>query len=455
MKRHGNLYEKICSMENLELAHLNARKDKTYYKEVKMVDSNPSYYLNQIREMLINGTYKVSEYTVSELHDKGKVRELMKLPYFPDRVIQWAIMLQIEDIFMKNFCHHTCASLKYRGIHQASKILTKYLKNREQSKYCLKLDVKKFYPNIDHEILKRLLRRKFKDEKLLNLIYRIIDSHPDGKGVPIGSYLSQFLANFYLSYFDHWLKEELKVKCVIRYMDDIVILHSDKQYLHDLFGKIKDYLSNNLKLELKDNHQVFPVESRGIDFVGYRHFYNYKLLRKTTCKRFKKQATTILMKYRRNELMTRREWCSINSYSGWLIWCNSHRLSVKYIAPLIPALEIYYRAKIKADEKSVGKYVKRILKRSGLNMKDFGIVEGHKDWAKEVIIGKDTVYVHKDIEPITHDRHGNEVTDMCRFHEIQYDKDEYFELLIKENKTLTNQLESVQNAVDALILGIE
>ena len=129
MKRYGNIYEKICSIDNLKFAHKNARKDKTFYREVKMVDSDEEYYLKQIQDMLINKTYKVSEYETSIINDKGKERVLMKLPYFPDRIIQWAIMLQIEQIFINTFCTHTCASVVNRGIKRASQLTTKYLKD--------------------------------------------------------------------------------------------------------------------------------------------------------------------------------------------------------------------------------------------------------------------------------------------------------------------------------------
>lgn len=256
MKRYGNLYAKIYDIDNLKEAHRNARKDKLFYKEVKMVDSNPEYYLSQIQDMLKNKTYKVSEYSVQKIWDKNKERELMKLPYFPDRIIQWAIMIQIEDVFHQVFTDFTCASLRNRGIHKASKLLTKYMKDVPGTAYCLKIDVSKFYPNINHSILKQLLRRKFKDADLLELLDLIIDSIPGEKGVPIGSYLSQYLANFYLAYFDHWIKEEMGVHYVIRYMDDIVILHHSKEFLHWLKNQMDKYLQENLQLKIKDNWQV-------------------------------------------------------------------------------------------------------------------------------------------------------------------------------------------------------
>ena len=347
MKRYGRIFPKICTMENLKEAHRNARKDKTFYREVKMVDSDPDFYLGQIQEMLMNRTYEVSEYEVSIISDKGKEREIMKLPYFPDRIIQWAIMLQIEEVFHKVFTDFTCASIKKRGIHKAMSLVDKYMKDEAGTMYCLKIDINKFYPSINHEILKNLLRKKFKDKALLELLDKIIDSVPEGKGVPIGSYLSQYLANFYLAYFDHWLKEEMKVSYVVRYMDDIVILHHSKDFLHWLKRQMDNYLWENLKLTIKDNWQVFPTGIRGIDFVGYRHFYGFKLLRKTTCKRFKKKMIAIKRKCDAGKKMTYKEWCCANSYYGWLKWCNGYRLTQKYLTPIQGYLDDYYITEIK------------------------------------------------------------------------------------------------------------
>ena len=371
LKRYSNIYEKIYDMNNLRIAHANARKDKTFYKEVKMVDSDLDYYLSNIQEMLKNKTYKVSEYDVSIIQDKGKERQLMKLPYYPDRIIQWAIMLQIEHIFMEVFCDHSCASIKGRGIKQAQRLTEKYMKDRHNSEYCLKIDISKFYPNINHKILKDLLRKKIKDCDLLELLDMIIDSYPGEKGVPIGSYLSQYLANFYLSYFDHWLKETMRVKRIVRYMDDIVIFDSSCSYLHRLLWNMNDYLTNRLKLTIKPNWQVFPTAIRGVDFVGYRFFYGYKLLRKSTCKKFKKRMLQIRAKQEAHKTINYSEWCSVNSYVGWLMWCDSWRLYEKYIEPIKPSLIKYYKDVIKAltptdrKESALNKYLHKLNTKKG------------------------------------------------------------------------------------------
>lgn len=346
MKRYGNIYEKIWDINNLRLAHKNARKDKLFYREVRMVDADPDYYLYQIQEMLIRGTYEVSPYMESIIIDNGKERLLAKLPYFPDRIIQWAIMLQIEGIFREVFCDFTCASIPQKGISAAVKLMRKYLRDEEGTRYCLKMDVSKFYPNIDHNILKLLLRKKIKDNRLLELLDRIIDSRGD-KGVPIGSYLSQYFANYYLSYLDHFMKEELRMKYVVRYMDDIIVLSDSKERLHEVRQAVEGYLSTRLNLALKPNYQVFPVESRGVDFIGFRFFHGYALLRKSIRGRMKKRLLQIARKQKRRMLISMTEWCSANSYDGWLKMCNAFRLREKYIATIVWSLKMYYLTNIK------------------------------------------------------------------------------------------------------------
>lgn len=222
----------------------------------------------------------------------------------------------LEDIFIKTFTTNTYNCIKNRGIHKAFYKLKDSLKDIENSKYCLKVDIKKFYPSIDNKILKELLRRKFKDKELLNLLDEIIDSTV---GVPIGNYLSQYFANFYLTYFDHYIKEELKVKYYFRYCDDLVFLNNNKEELHNVLFNISSYLNYNLNLKLKSNYQIFSVEKRGIDFIGYKFYHTYILLRKRIKNSFIK-----MIKYNKNKK-------SITSYNGWLSHANTINLINKYL----------------------------------------------------------------------------------------------------------------------------
>jgi retron-type reverse transcriptase len=316
MKRVNNLYEQICSIENLQLADAIARKGKMHQPAVIAHIKNEELNIWNLNQMLVNKIYKTSEYTTFKIYEP-KEREIFRLPYFPDRIVHHAIMNVMEKIFVSTFTADTYSCIKTRGIHAAARKLRKSLCDVSGTEYCLKLDIKKFYPNVDHDILKQLLRRKIKDEHLLFLLDEIIDSAP---GLPIGNYLSQYFANFYLTYFDHWLKEEKRVKYYFRYADDLVILHSEKPYLHELLDDIRNYLQQNLKLSIKENYQVFPVDARSIDFVGYRFYHTHTLLRKS----IKQNFARMLAKRKNKE--------SIAAYYGWAKHCNSVNLLKKLLA---------------------------------------------------------------------------------------------------------------------------
>ncbi|ODS87273.1 MAG: reverse transcriptase [Chryseobacterium sp. SCN 40-13] len=315
MKRIGNIFQEIASLENLIAADGKAQKGKSKQYGVVLHKRNQEQNIMKLHDMLISKIYKTSEYNVFKVYEP-KEREIFRLPYYPDRIVHHAIMNVLEPVFVAVFTADSYSCIKGRGIHKASFNLRKVLNKTEQTTYCLKLDIKKFYPSINHDILKSLLRKKFKDNDLLWLLDEIIDSAP---GLPIGNYLSQYLANFYLTYFDHWIKEQLGVKYYFRYADDIVILHHDKAYLRWLFEQIENYLYYCLKLEVKGNWQIFPVEKRGIDFVGYVHYHTHVRLRKSIKKRFAK-----MLKRR-----PRRE--SIASYIGWTKHCNSKNLLKKLL----------------------------------------------------------------------------------------------------------------------------
>ena len=326
MKRYNNLYSKIYNIENIKIAHKNAKKGKLHYSEVKMIDSNPEKYFIKIHNMLKNKTFQNSEYDVFAKRCGDKEREIFKLPYFPDRIIHHCIMNILEPIWVKTLIADTYSSLKNRGIHKGVKRIKEALKDRENTKYCLKMDIKKFYPSIDHTILKQIIRNKIKDNDLLWILDEIIDS---AKGVPIGNYLSQYFGNLYLSGLDHWSKEQNRCKYYFRYCDDVVILHSDKNYLSQLRKDISKYININLSLELKNNWQVFPIDKRGIDFLGYRFFHDYTLLRKSTAIRFKRRTNQIKKKH--HSLSPINILSGIMSYWGWMKHANCYRLQRKYI----------------------------------------------------------------------------------------------------------------------------
>lgn len=315
MKRIKNVYEQVYSIFNLELAESIAQKGKKNQYGVKQHMLNSESNLRSLQLMLQEKTYKTSEYTKFKVFEP-KEREVFRLPFYPDRITHHAIMNVLEPMFVSVFTADTYSCIKGRGIHSALIKIKRALKDTSGTKYCLKLDITKFYPNVDHDILKSLLRKKIKDKDMLWLLDEIIDS---SDGLPIGNYLSQYFANFYLSYFDHWIKENQKVKYYFRYADDIVILSSDKESLHKLLFEIRNYLDQNLKLKIKPNYQIFPVAARSIDFVGYRFYHTHVLLRK----RIKQNFARMLVKSNNK--------ASIASYKGWAKHANSKNLIKKLI----------------------------------------------------------------------------------------------------------------------------
>lgn len=326
MKRINNLYEQIYSIFNLELADQLAGKGKTKTYGVITHRADQQMNLLKLQRMLMDKTYRTSKYQVFKVYEP-KEREVYRLPYFPDRIAHHAIMNVLEPIFVRSFTTDSYSCIKGMGLHKASRRLAKALKDTSYSKYCLKLDITKFYPSVDHDILKSMLRRKFKDEDLLWLLDEIIDS---ADGLPIGNYLSQYLANFYLTGLDHWLKEVKGVRYYFRYADDIVILAPDKKMLHQLRTDIAEYLETNLKLRVKGNYQVFPVSSRGIDFLGYVHFPEYIWIRKNIKKNFVKAVKS------------GKPRSSIASYLGWTKHANCRNLERKILNEKIQRLQ-YYR----------------------------------------------------------------------------------------------------------------
>ena len=318
MKRKGNLFEKIIHKQNIHKAILNARKGKTKRPSIKKVDENLTEEINKIHNALKNKTYVIAKYETETRMERGKLRKLYKLPYNPDRIIQHAIIQVIEPVLSKTFITDTYQSIKGRGCHKAKKKIIRMLKSNKETKYILKIDVEKYYPNINNKILKNMLRKKIKCKPTLELLDLLIDSV---KGLAIGNYISQILGNFYLSYFDHFVKEKLKVKNYVRYADDMVFMLDSKAKLAEIKRTIDYYFKHKLKIKIKRNWQIFPFISRGLDFLGFRFFKNFTILRKSIKKSYLKTVKKIIKKKPILSMIN-----SLMSYYGWIKATNSYNL---------------------------------------------------------------------------------------------------------------------------------
>lgn len=331
MKRIGNIYEKICDIDNIILAIKNASKGKKKRKKVAIVNENIEKYANIIQGILINKEYIPNPYetmTIREGSNK-KERVIFKPEFYPDQIIHWALMQQIESILSRGLYYYNCACIKGRGISHGMKYIKKILvEDKKYTKYCLKIDIKKFYPSIDKDILKFKFTKIIKDKDTLSLINKIIDSNEIG--LPIGNYTSQWFANFFLQDLDHFIKEKLKIKHYIRYMDDMVLFSNNKRNLHKVKEALDTYLSKE-NLKIKENWQVFKVDSRPLDFLGYRFYRGYTTLRRSNFLRIRRRMKKI---YKKTELNF-KDSSAVMSYYGWIKHCDSYNYNQKNMKPYV------------------------------------------------------------------------------------------------------------------------
>lgn len=327
MKRIGFLYNKICSGENIRLAIRNSSKGKTNKRYIKQILENEDRVVLEIQKILIEKSYDFSGTRSRVIYDNSSMKErTITIPrYYPDQIIHWALIQVIQPVLTRGMYEFNCGSIPGRGGRAVKKYVDKAL--RRKMKYILKLDVKKFFPSVDHAKLKRMLARKIKDRDTLDLLYAIIDA--GGEGLPIGFYTSQWLSNFYLQDLDHYIKEELHIKYYVRYVDDMVLIDTNKRKLHRAREKISDYL-RLYNLRLKENWQLWRVGSRPLDFVGYRYYGRYIKLRKRLFLHLNRVVREIKAGGL-NILRARR----FTSLIGWSKRINFKRYYVRKIKPVI------------------------------------------------------------------------------------------------------------------------
>lgn len=339
MKRVGFIFEKICSLDNILLAMNNASKGKKKHPNVKPILENKEKYARELQEKLLTGTLQLSnnpKRIIVEGHSK-KEREITTPRYYPDQVVHWALMQQLSPILFKGMYEYNCGSIPNRGGALARKYIKTKIMSNKRTLYVAKLDIKKFFPNIDLDKLKSLFRLKIKDAKALNLIDTIIDN--GAPGLPIGYYTSQWFSNFYLEKLDHYIKESLHIKYYIRYVDDLVLVDYDKTKLHEARKLIGEYLQDNkYGVWLKDTWTIFKWNTQPIDFIGYR-FYRY-IDKKT--KQYILTRKHIYYKVNRKlRQIRKRRYCSVDqarsllSLEGWLKGSSSYHAYCTFRSAII------------------------------------------------------------------------------------------------------------------------
>ena len=328
MKTHNRLFQRICSFENLLNAAQKAQRSKRFRVEVARFNFHREKELYRLQEDLRTRTYRPGEYREFYIYEP-KLRKISAAPY-RDRVVHHALCNVIEPIFDRTFIFDSYACRKGKGTHKAVNRFTEFSRKKN---YVLKCDIRKYFPSIDHSLLKTLFRRKIRDAQTLWLMDLIVDSsnpqesihhYFEGddlltslnrrRGIPIGNLTSQFFANIYLNGFDHFVKEDLKCRYYIRYVDDFVVLDNDKARLHQVKAEIENYLAR-LRLKLHpDKCQVFPVKT-GTDFLGYQVFPTHRRLRPSSVRRARRRLHRLSRDYESGKIF----WSDVNhSVQSWL-----------------------------------------------------------------------------------------------------------------------------------------
>ncbi len=341
MKTYRNLFSKLCSYENLELAFKKAKKRKSLKPYVVEFEKDLKENLLQLSSELLLCAYRPKPLKTFILKDP-KTRKI-SVSHFRDRVVHHAICNIIEPLLDKRFIHDSYANRKFKGVHAAIKrfdyFKRKVSKNGKKIKiarnnsmirgYALKADIKHYFDTVDHQILMRIMRNKVNDIRLLWLIKVILNNHKtmfSGKGMPLGNMTSQFFANVYLNELDQFVKHKLKVKYYLRYVDDFVVLHASKLKLEQYKTEINKFLNKELKLELHpEKCKTVPLYN-GVSLLGFRVFYHFKLLRKRNLNKLLRRLEEQKQKYKQGVITKENILESFQGWSGYASTANTYRL---------------------------------------------------------------------------------------------------------------------------------
>ena len=337
-------YEKIYDFQNLYKAHTVARRSKRTTREVIEFEMNLGENLTALSDSLKNRTYRMQDYYSFAIYDP-KYRMIHALHY-RDRVVQHCLCDEVlAPILDKKLIYDNSACRIGKGTHFAigrvSKFLHDFYKKNGANGYFLKCDIRKFFDNIDHLVLKQKLSKVIEDERVLTLLYQIIDSFEvmPGKGLPLGNQTSQWFAIFYLDGFDRFIKEKLRIKYYSRYMDDCVLIHEDKDYLKHCLDVMCDYAETELNLSFNEKTKIFPIKN-GVDYLGW-HFYmtdTGKVIRKV------KQSTKV--KYKRKLRYFQKAYAEgrtdldeikqvLSSYRSHLSFGHTYKLQKKVLGEFV------------------------------------------------------------------------------------------------------------------------
>lgn len=323
-----NVFDEKLNFENLLSAHDRASKGKRNKKEIILFEMDLETNIIKILNEIKKGVYKFGKYRTFMVYEP-KERIIKSLPYRDRIVHQWYVEEFIKPYFLPRFINDTYACLNNRGTHKAVNVTQKYMKkmSKEGKYYVLKCDIKKYFYSINKEILYKILSKYISDKKLLEFTKVILD---DGEkiGISIGNYTSQFFANIYLNELDHYVKDCLKIKYYVRYMDDFIILIRTKAEAKILKDKISLFLKENLNLELNKKSKYF-LNTLGIDFCGYIIHEKFILIRKRSKQKINKNIKKWNKLYENNILDVYKTRIQFNSWLAHIKHACTYKLRKK------------------------------------------------------------------------------------------------------------------------------
>lgn len=335
MKTYKNIFQKLCSIENIKLAFSKAKKGKSKKPDVIEFCKNAKENLENLRLSLLWNFYYPKPLETFVIRDP-KTRKIRK-SWFVDRIVHHAIVNILEPIFERLFIYDSYANRLGKGnlaaIKRFDSFKLKVSKNNTQTAYVLKADIKHYFEEVNHQVLLTILGNKIKDKQIMNLISKVLNNHSIDKGMPLGNMTSQFFANVYLNELDQFVKHQLKIKYYIRYVDDFVILSHNKQYLHYCREQISTFLKEKLELELHPSKTKIIAYQKGINFLGVRIFPYHKLLRKVSIRGIRNKIYNLDF----NSLCI--------SLQGWLEYA-SHSNTFKLIKRIITEIEDRFKDSI-------------------------------------------------------------------------------------------------------------
>ena len=339
MKRYGNLWHQIVDWSNLLLAARKAQKGKRFRDNVLAFNYNLEPELFKLQSELVDKTYIPGKYRSFRIYDP-KPRLISAAPY-RDRVVHHALCTIIVPLIEKSFIHDSYANRVGYGTHRA---LRRFIDFARSSRYVLQCDIRKYFPSIDHEILKQIIRRKIKCSDALWLIDMIIDSsNPQDPvleyfpgddlltpvlrrhGLPIGNLTSQFFANVYLNDFDHFIKEKLKVKKYLRFVDDFALFGDDWKILNQARQEIESYLTSLRLIIHPIKSQLFET-CHGANFVGFRVLPDRVRVRNDNLRRARKRLKQLQIDYGHGKVSLKELTQRLQSWSAHLEHGDTYRL---------------------------------------------------------------------------------------------------------------------------------